>query len=524
MIINSHSSVSPVCRSFAGKHTRSISKYYSRIQCGYLVLAIYCLIAIPIKAVANTDNLPDIGSAASSLISLEEEKRLGTEFMRSVQQSLKIIDDPLSTEYIQALGHKLVSQIDTQGQSFNFFIIDNPDINAFAGPGGHIGVHTGLINATTSESELASVIAHEIAHVVQRHLVRQFESGRNFSIATMGALIAAILLGKNNPEISEAVLASTVAGNIQQQLSFSRANEQEADRVGIDMLVTANFNPHGMADFFETLQKANRFNQTGAPEFILTHPVTESRIADTRGRARQLSGGQQKPVTQLNYKLFVARLNHLSRDTHEQPESLDKQLVKLPVPHTSDFAGRYNQILIMQDAGKRKQALNSIAGLIADDSLRIPYLITQAEIEITEKNIDAALEVLARALMLYPQNRPLSTLYATTLLDVGQPKNAMRVLQPFVRQKNIIDPYMYKLYAKSAKKAGYLSEAFEAIADYHQALGQTHTAIQHLKKAMSQKDTDTYRKLRLEARIEVLKKELINNQPSDEKGIHKPDQ
>jgi predicted Zn-dependent protease len=457
---------------------------------------------------ASASELPDMGNSAGALISLEEEKRLGKEFMRNIRQTLTLVDDPVCNSYISTLGNRLASQVDTQDQTFTFFIVDDPSINAFAGPGGYIGVHTGLIKATVSESELASVLAHEIAHVVQRHLVRQLESDQHLSVPTMAAVVAAILLGKGNPDVAQAVIASSVAGRVQSQLSFSRLHEQEADRVGIKMLARAGYDPRSMADFFVTLQKANRFNMAGVPEFIMTHPVTATRIADARGRAAQIPYHKKSNKPSLDYQLFVDRINYL---THGQSSALEVKS-NTQKPHKLDFAGRYARVLHLLDIKDFNKARQEISALIADDMLRIPYIITQADIENADQKPKAALGHLAQALMLYPQNQILSLLYAKTLMQAGQAKNAMLALQGFVRNKTVEDPVIYKTYAISAEKAGYQSEAYEAMADYYYLLGQTHTAIQHLNQAIKQSDTDAYRKLRLKARLDQLKQEMINKQ------------
>jgi len=472
-------------------------------------LSLQCL---PYRAYSS--ELPDMGNPAGTVISLEEEKDLGKEFMRSIRQTLTLVDDPVCNSYISSLGHRLASQIDTKDQSFTFFIVDDPSINAFAGPGGYIGVHTGLIRATVSESELASVLAHEIAHVVQRHLVRQLESSQHMSVSTMAAVIAAILLGRGSPDVTQAVIASSVAGSAQSQLSFSRQHEQEADRVGIEMLARAGYDPRSMANFFETLQKANRFNLTGVPEFLLTHPVTTSRIADARGRAAQIPFHKKTVAPSLDYQLFVARINYLE----EQKSSTDRSIIERAVkekPHKRDYAGRYSHVLALLTIKNFNKARKEIAQLINDDMHRIPYIVTQSDIEIADEHPKAALQHLAKALMLYPQNQILSLIYANTLIQTGHAKNAMLALQDFVRNKNVEDPDIYKTYATSAEKAGYESEAYEAMADYDYALGQVHMAIQHLNQAIKQHDTDAYRKLRLEARLEQLKHEVVKNQSTD---------
>ena len=465
---------------------------------------------------ANASELPDIGNSADNLLSADQEERLGKEFMRSIRQRLTLIDDPVSNDYIRTLGDRLASQLDGSQHKFRFFLVDDPSINAFAGPAGYIGIHTGLILATQSESELASVVAHEIAHVTQRHLVRQFESRSNMSMATMAAVIAAVLLGSSNPEVSEAVLASTVAGNIEQQLSFSRAHEKEADRVGIDMLANAGYDPRSMAHFFETLQNVNRFNDTGLPEFIMTHPVTATRIADSRNRAMQLVQRRQSFNSSISYPLFIARIKYHSRQNPDISKE-HAQTTTVKSPHQDDYSGRYEQVLRLLKQQQLDKAREQINSLIRDDRTRIPYIITKTEIEIASGNIETAIDILARALILYPQNQILSLSYAESLLLANKSRNAMSVLQGFIRNRDAIDLRMYKVYASAADMANFQSEAYQTMGEYHYLLGHTHTAIQNLEQAVKQKDTDTYQKLRLEARIEQFKQEMLKNQADLEK-------
>ena len=161
-------------------------------------------------------NLPDIGSTADATLSPDQEKRLGEAFMRNLRQSLEIVDDPVVNSYVQDIGNRLVSHVENYPLDFTFFVVNDPTINAFAGPGGYIGVNTGLILATDSESELASVLAHETAHVTQRHLQRSFETANKLNLPTAAAIIAAMILGAqtNNGQAAEALLAATMAGSV----------------------------------------------------------------------------------------------------------------------------------------------------------------------------------------------------------------------------------------------------------------------------------------------------------------------
>ena len=483
------------------------------------IFAVLWTLYLPYASFA--DNLPDIGSSSESLMSPEDEKRLGKEFMRQVRHSLKLVDDITSNEYIQSLGEKLASQIDTRGQTFTFFIVQDSTINAFAGPAGYIGIHTGLIESAETEGELSSVIAHEIAHVVQQHLLRSLESSQNMSLATVGALIAAIVLGSQaGGQVGEAVLASTVAGATQQQLSYSRAHEQEADRVGIEMLARAGYNPNDMAKFFEVLQQKSRIGQHNIPEFLLTHPVTGSRIADTRGRAASYHFKETAETSHsgaTTFELVKARLTVLSEDRNEQKElvrSLEQSLAK---SEKSNHVLLYKLALHHQQLGNYDRARQLLSELRKSEPQRIAYVIASAENEIDSKNYQRAIEMLEEPILLYPDNPALTTLKAKALLMNNDAKTAMQVLQNQIRSGRYI-PENYKMLASAAQKSGNISEAYEALGNYYYALGETNTAIKHFEAALQKTTKDKFRELRLKAMIKQLKGELVTNQSSDPKS------
>ncbi len=213
------------------------------------LLTLYLLIC---SSLIYASELPDLGDSSATLLSAEEDKRLGQAFMRSMRQHADIIEDPELNAYINSVGYRLLSSANSN-LPFHFFIVNDPAVNAFAGPGGHIGLHSGLILTAKSEGELASVMAHEIAHVTQRHLARAFQKSSNVQMQTMAAIIAALLLGVP-ADLTMATFIAAAAGNIQQQLNFTRAHEREADRVGIDILAKSDYDPRYMPAFFSRMQ------------------------------------------------------------------------------------------------------------------------------------------------------------------------------------------------------------------------------------------------------------------------------
>jgi len=238
---------------------------------------------------ADDIKLPDMGSPADAILSANDEARIGRAIMRDIRNSGMVVEDPLVNEYINEVGNKVAAQTNDGDHDFTFFVIDDHRINAFALPGGYIGVHTGLLEATRSEDELAGVLAHEIAHVTQRHIARAVHASSRQSILSTAMMLGAILAGVagGGSDVIQAGIAVAQGTAAQQQINFTRSNEHEADRVGIAALADAGFDPYGMASFFDVMSRQNtRAPDERAPAFLMTHPVTTARIAEARDRAR----------------------------------------------------------------------------------------------------------------------------------------------------------------------------------------------------------------------------------------------
>jgi len=236
------------------------------------------------------EDLPDIGSPAQAMLSTEEEYQIGRMIVRGLRDQDQILEDPEVSEYIRSLGTRLSSQANDGSQRFNFFVVKDNTINAFALPGGFIGVNSGLLLDTKNESELAGVIAHEVAHVTQRHIARSIAEQSKSSLVSTAAMLAAILIGvAGGGDAAMAGVAAAQSLAIQQKISFTRANETEADRVGIGILARSGFDPQGMPAFFETMSRHAGSSEINIPEMLRTHPVTSTRIAETKERAAQLN-------------------------------------------------------------------------------------------------------------------------------------------------------------------------------------------------------------------------------------------
>ncbi|HSO82177.1 M48 family metalloprotease, partial [Thiocapsa sp.] len=312
---------------------------------------------------ADAYSLPDMGSSSDSMMTRTAEVRLGRLFMRSVRKALPVMDDPLATSYIESLGTALVEADPTAGGSFTFFLIDEPVINAFAGPGGYIGVYGGLVLAAETESELAAVMAHEIAHVTQRHLMRSFEDQSKLSLPTMALLVAAAVLGAQvSPDAGAAAIAGVQAAALQRRINFTRDNEKEADRIGIQTLAGAGHDPFAMAGFFERLAKATRVYESNAPEFLRTHPVTADRISDSLGRAESF-GVRQRPDS-LRFQLTRAKLRERSYRRAEQSVAHFEDTLK-GGRFREEIAERYGYALALQRARRFSEAKRESDKLIA---------------------------------------------------------------------------------------------------------------------------------------------------------------
>jgi predicted Zn-dependent protease len=447
--------------------------------------------------------LPNIGDSAENYLSTSEEQQLGKVFMRNVRQSLEVLNDPEIESYIQSLGYRLVASSGVQGRQFTYFVVKDSAINAFAGPGGYIGVNSGLILISQSEAELAAVMAHETAHVAQRHIARAFEQSSRMSAPMTAAIIAAIILGSRTSQsgqVGEAALAATIAGNAQQQINFTRANEWEADRIGMQFLAGAGFDPHAMPDFFERLQKASYDNLQYS--FLLTHPVTSDRIADSRNRAEQLP--KVKPAEPgVNYQLIRAKVRVL-QDGNPQKSADYFRNTLATAPDADRDALSYGYALALQALGRNKEALAQLQPLIARTPERIAYQILLAQIQLASGQTDKALATYERNLGLYPYNLPLTDRYVGALLQAGRADKALATINDYFRQRPP-DADLYSLQAQAASMLGRTAETHLALAEHHYQLGETRTAIEQLRIAQrSAPRQDERLKARVEARLAEL--------------------
>ena len=455
-------------------------------------------------ATAGQFELPDMGDSSYALIGSGAEARVGRAFMRQVRASLPVSDDPLLTAYLESLGGELVAADKTAHGDFDFFLIDQPVVNAFAGPGGHVGVYAGLILASQSEDELAAVMAHEIAHVTQRHLMRGYEDQSRLNLPTMALMIAGAILGAQvSGDAGMAAIAGVQAAAIQRQINVVRENEKEADRIGIASLAASGRDPYAMAAFFERLSKTSRLYENNAPEFLRTHPVNANRIGDALGRAAEYS--TRKRPDSLGFLLTRARLREASYDRPEKSLGAFKATLA-EGRFANETAERYGYALALLRAGRFDEARAEAARLLAARPSQPEFIVLDARIDLKQGRTAPALDHLREAVSLYSGNWALRTAYAETLMAAGQPRKAMEQLKAVVavRPGNAM---LLDMLTIAAIKAGDKGASFRYRAEKLYAEGDLEPAIRQLEFALRERGIDYYEAAQIQALLDAWREE-----------------
>jgi predicted Zn-dependent protease len=457
---------------------------------------------------ADDINLPDMGSPADAVLSTNDESRLGRMIMRDIRRSGRVVEDPLVIEYINEIGSRIVSQTNDGDHDFTFFAIDDPRINAFALPGGYIGVHTGLLEATRSEDELAGVMAHEVAHVTQRHIARAIHANSRQSILStammLGAIIVAAAGGSSDAVQGAVAVAQGTAA--QQQINFTRTNEYEADRVGIAALADAGFDPYGMASFFEVLSRQTTTSpEMRAPEFLRTHPVTSARVAESRNRAREYPPIRSDDST--GYGIARMRMIVARFDT---PEEAVAYFEKRPYANQND-AERYGRAVAYQRASKNWEALDIYKELLEKDKSVIAYHIGLGQTLVALDQPREALDIYERAVALFPRNVPLVLDYGEHLLQLGQPTKAHAMLLDLMNNVPPT-PEQVRLIARAADEAGEAAEAYYYLSEYRLMIGDLSGGIGYLQQALRLPELQEIQRIRFEARIDFIREFMTEEQ------------
>ncbi|KAB2921409.1 MAG: M48 family metalloprotease [Dechloromonas sp.] len=450
----------------------------------------------------HADNLPELGDVASNELSLNTEKRIGRQIMNEIRlREPAYLDDSDVEGYLNVLGSKLVAASDDPGLGFFFFAIADPSVNAFAMPGGYIGVHSGLIITAQTESELAGVMAHEIAHVTQRHIARQVFQSKQLGMASMLAMGLALLAARSSSQAASAAIATTQAGAISAQLAFSRDFERESDRLGFDILRKAGFDVRGMSAFFDRLQRTARHYENNATAYLRTHPLSGERLTDMQHREGEVPYRQVPDSA--DFQLVRAKLRAMQGTPAEAVRHFEALL--LEKKYASEAAARYGLAYSLfrgRDWISAEQQLQlARAGKPAEPMIERLY----AEVRIAQGDAKGGLAVYQDAIQRSPLNQGLIDGYGQALLGAARFNEALR----FADEQLQMQPdgvRFYRLRAASHAGLGRAAQQHQALAEVFALQGQTGPAIEQLELAQKAGDANFYVMSAIDARLRELKR------------------
>lgn len=464
-----------------------------------LRLLLAFLVALAPQVLA--EGLPDLGESASVDLSPQMERRIGESIIRDIRlRDPAYLDDPEVIAYLNQLGARLAAATPDVKQDFEFFAVRDNTLNAFAMPGGFIGVHTGLIVASQSESELAGVLGHEMAHVTQRHIARMVGKQKEASMISIATLLVGILAARSNSQMGQAAIATGAAAGIQTQLNYSRDFEREADRIGIATLEGAGFDARGMAGFFDRLQRFSRLYENNAPAYLRTHPLTSERISDMENRA------QQRPYRQvpdsIDFELIRAKLRVQQVSAQDAVVEFETQLREKKF--SSEIAARYGlarALLAKKNYPAAEQELATLRHLKAAS----PIVETlAAELKSARGDVPGSVQAYREARGRYPQSRALAYGYIEALLAASDAQEALRTTKGEL-ENHPSDPRLHGLQAKSYAALGKRLQQHRAQAELYVLQGQLPAAISQLQLAQKAGDGDFYELSAVDARLRELK-------------------
>lgn len=465
-------------------------------------------ILVPKQPVQNS--LPNLGSTANSVLNRAEEYQVGRLMVRDLRNENALLDDVETTDYLQNLGSRIAAEAQEGEHRFTFFAVQDRSLNAFALPGGFIGLHTGLITLTNSEAELAGVIAHEAGHVVQRHIARAVEAQGRIGLGTLAGMLGGILIGAatGNADAIPGVIALGQGTAMQKQINFTRMEEHEADRVGIGYLAAAGFDPNGMASFFTTMMRSRGLSGDDIPALLLTHPVDTVRLSEARARIQAMPEMPRRPDS-ASYPFIRERVRVLTAQTSsDMRKYYQRELGARP----GDRALRYGAALAEMRDNKAAAALEILKPLLAEMQ-QLPLLhAALAQAQIAAGRQKEGLATFEHALLLSPRNVPLTVRYGESLLSLGHARQAHRVLLDLFN--NVAPtPEQIRLIALAASAAGDTGDAYSYMAEYHLANGDLALATTQLELALASPGLTEVQRKRFRARRDEIRDALNENKP-----------
>jgi len=464
------------------------------------------LLAPQLGFAANID-LPELGDASSAVVSPQQERALGQTWLRMYRSQVATFSDPQLYTYLDELLSTLAQHSQLKDRHLELILVKNASMNAFAVPGGVVGVHTGLFNFAENEAELASVLSHELAHLSQRHFARSVEKQQQNSIPTMMAMLGSLVLAATaGGDAGLAALTATQAAALDSKLRFSRKNEQEADRIGMLTMADAQLDPNAMAGMFERMLRATRYSRR-PPEFLLTHPVTESRIADSRNRAVKYPMRQYPEA--LDYHLMRARALMVHETTPQQAVArFDSELEGDTLNYD---ASRYGLVLALTASDQLERAQEALLPLLQNSPDKIAYVIAQADIEAADENYTAALSRLKQQLAKQPENHALNLRYAELLMKSGNYPLSEEILEAHAKRRPKND-YVWYLLAEVHGLAGNILSVHTARAEYFILNGVYDKAQTQLNNALKLAKGNYHKTALLEERVKDIHNMREKNQ------------
>ncbi|HSC84631.1 MAG TPA: M48 family metalloprotease [Pseudomonas sp.] len=458
------------------------------------LLALACLLALPVIA----DDLPSLGDSSSSIVSPEQEHQLGRAWLSVLRGQVDQLNDPQLKDFVETSVYRLAETSQVEDRRLEFVLLNSPQLNAFAAPGGIIGVNGGLFLYAQTEAEYASVLAHELAHLSQRHFARGIEAQQRMQVPVMAAMLAGIVAAAAGAgDAGMAAIMSTQAAAIQEQRRFSRQNEQEADRIGLLNLEKAGYDPRAMPSMFERLMRQYRYDSK-PPEFLLTHPVTESRIADTRNRAEQFPGSGVEDS--LRYQLLRARVQLMFEET---PGISAKRFRAMLDNNPKLDAARYGLTLAQIKNGQLNEARSALQELLNKAPDNISYNLAMVDLDITANRASDASQRVERLLGLYPGNYPLEQARIDLLFKQGQKKEAELALDDLLKRRPH-DPDIWYQVAEARGMAGNIIGLHQARAEYFALVGDYDQALEQLDLAKHRASSNFPLASRIDARQQEL--------------------
>lgn len=466
-------------------------------------LATLLLGTLALSASAQNDlNLPELGDASSAIVSPQQEYDLGQSWLRSYRSQVPTISDPLITDYLERLLTDLARASEIRDQRLDLILVKNPTMNAFAVPGGVVGVHTGLFMYADTEDQLASVLSHELAHLSQRHFARGVEQRQRASIPTMAALLGSLVLAATaGGDAGIAAMTATQAAALDAQLRFSRQNEEEADRIGMQTMVAAGKNPEAVPEMFEGMLRSIRYTQR-PPEFLLTHPVTEKRIADSRNRASKYPS-RHYPQTD-DYFLMQARAKLLHATSPQ--DAVKRFTSELEGETTSATGSRYGLVLALTASQQTARAREQLQPLLHQEPDNIAYRLADIDIAIAENQLERAATMLSTDLKQWPFSNPLGIRYAEVLMKKGDHSLGEKVLEELVKRRPK-DDYVWYLLAETHGLAGNILAVHSARAEYYILNGIYDRAQEQLQNALKLSHGNYHQTALLEERLRYVREQ-----------------